>query len=82
MKILSKIFYIIAFLLNEAMIGVVFYNYGMMEMGIKYAGYSAPANVSYFLAIPFLIGIIICLILGYICGRKEKKSDGNEEVSN
>ncbi len=59
------------------MVGTVCYNYGIMEMGIKYECYSAPASVSYFLAIPFLIAIVISLFLGWICGRKDKKNNGD-----
>lgn len=81
MKLLSKIFYIITLILSHIMVGVVFYNYGRMEMGIKYECYSAPANISFFLAAPFLIAITISLFLAWVCGRKDK-DNGNEENSN
>lgn len=81
MKLLSKMFYIITLILSHIMVGVVFYNYGRMEMGVKYEGYSAPANVSFFLAIPFLIAIVISLFIAWICGRKDK-NNGDEEDSN
>lgn len=83
MKLLSKIFYIITLILSHIMVGVVFYNYGRMEMGIKYECYSAPANISFFLAAPFLIAITITisLFLAWVCGRKDK-DNGNEENSN
>lgn len=81
MKLLSKMFYIITLILSHIMVGVVFYNYGRMEMGVKYEGYSTPANVSFFLTIPFLIAIVISLFIAWICGRKDK-NNGDEEDSN
>lgn len=75
MKRLSRFFYIIALISSYMMACVVSYNYGVMEMGIRYCGYSASASVSFFVGIPFAIAIIICLILGYIAGRKDKKEN-------
>ena len=75
MKNLSRIFYIIALISSYTMVCVVSYNYGIMEMGIRYCGYSAPANVSFLVGIPFLIVMIIFLILGYITSQKARKNE-------
>ena len=62
-KALSVAFGVMAVLLSDVMCAVVAYHYCDMLWGIKYAGYSAPANVSFYLAIPYLIGIVVCVIL-------------------
>lgn len=61
MRTLSKVFYVLAFLLFGAMCAVVAYNYCDMTWGIKYAGYSAPAWTAFMTAIPFAIAIATCI---------------------
>ena len=57
MRTLSKVFYVLAFLLFGAMCAVVAYNYCDMTWGIKYAGYSAPAWTAFMTAIHVAIAI-------------------------
>ena len=61
MKKLSTLFTILAVLLSHIMCAVVAWNYCDMLWGIKYAGYSAPASTAFFSAIPFVVGIVICV---------------------
>lgn len=63
MKKISNIFVLLAIILSDVMCAVVAYNYCTMEWGIRYAGYSAPAWVAFLYAIPFGIGIIVCVII-------------------
>ena len=63
MKKFSNIFILLAIILSDIMCAVVAYNYCTMEWGIRYAGYSAPASVAFLYAIPFGIGIIVCIII-------------------
>jgi TRAP-type C4-dicarboxylate transport system permease small subunit len=63
MKKISNIFILLAIILSDVMCAVVAYNYCTMEWGIRYAGYSAPASVAFLYAIPFGIGIIVCIII-------------------
>lgn len=70
MRILSKVFFVLAFLLAGAMCAVVAYNYCDMTWGIKYAGYSAPAWIAFMAAIPFAIAIAVCIGIG--CHLKKK----------
>lgn len=63
MNKLSKIFWIIAILLSNAMCATIAYNYSELKWGGEYAGYSAPASTAFIYAIPFEIAIIICIIL-------------------
>lgn len=70
MKKLSIIFSVLAILLSDIMCAVVAYNYCALEWGGKYEGWSAPASTALFLAIPYVIGIIICIVLAVIFKRK------------
>ena len=66
MKKLSVCFFILAVLLSDIMCAVVAYNYSEMLWGIKYAGYSAPAWTALLLAIPFAVGMAICIGLALV----------------
>ena len=55
------------------MCAVVAYYYRDVICGIKHMGYSAPAYVAFVYAIPFLTGIIICVILAIIFHKKSKQ---------
>lgn len=69
-RILAVSFIVIAIILSNIMCVNVAFEYCNMLWGIKYAGYSAPANIAFFLAIPYIVGILICLVLLYVFGRK------------
>ena len=70
MKTLSAIFWILAVILSNVMCAVVAYNYCDMVWGIRYAGYSAPASTAFILAIPYGIGIVVCVILALYFKKK------------
>lgn len=72
MKKISNLFLVLAILLSDVMCAVVAYNYSSMQWGAKYAGYSAPANVSFLYAIPYGIGIAACLIVAFVLKKKDK----------
>lgn len=74
MRILSDCCCVIAILLSDIMCAVVAYNYCDMLWGIKYAGYSAPANTAFLLAIPYMIGIIVLAALAVFFRKKSKKN--------
>lgn len=74
MKKLATLFFILALVLSHAMVAVVAYNYANLLWGGKYGGYSAPASTAFFLAVPFGIGIIVCITLAIVFGHKAKKS--------
>ena len=74
MGIISTIFWVISALLTNVMFASVAYNYSSMICGIEYKGFSAPASVAYLLGIPYLIGIIVCVVLAIIFQKKSKKS--------
>ncbi len=68
---LRKIIYSAAIILFGVMTAAVSYNYAAMECAISHQGASAPATVAFIYAIPFVIAIAICLIIGRVL--KEKK---------
>ena len=73
MRKLKFLFATLAILLSDAMCFVVAYSYRDMLCGIEHAGYSAPASVAFLSAIPFAIGIIICVLLFFHFRRKAQK---------
>lgn len=70
MKKLSIFFTVLALLLSNIMCAVVAWNYCDMLWGIKYAGYSAPASTAVLSAIPFVVGIVVCVGLALHFRRK------------
>lgn len=70
MKKLSVCFWILAVVLSDVMCAVVSWNYCNMLWGIKYAGYSAPASTAFLLAVPFAVGIVICIALALLFKKK------------
>ncbi|MBE5063942.1 hypothetical protein INF30_11825 [Lachnospiraceae bacterium DSM 108991] len=70
MKKASLLLIGLAILLSDVMCAVVAFNYGKMLWGIENAGYSAPANIAFLWAIPFLVAIAICIGLAVIIQKK------------
>lgn len=70
MKALSTIFCVFAVLLSDVMCAVAAYNYCDIIWGIQYAGYSAPASVAFFTAIPYAIAMIVCIVLAIFFKKK------------
>ncbi len=76
MKISRNILIAIAIVLSDIMCAVVAFNYANMLCGIEHSGFSAPASTAYYLAIPYAIGIAICVIIAIILEmRIRKKGD-------
>ena len=71
-KLLRNLFVVLSFLLSHAMCVVIAYNYHDMLCGIAHMGYSAPAEGVFLYAIPFIIGIVICVTLARVFHRKIK----------
>ena len=72
MKKLSNIFIALAVLLSNVMCAVVGYNYGILYLGGRYGMYSAPAGVAFLYAIPFGIGIAVCVVVAVVMRRRGK----------
>ena len=69
-KRLTYLFAALAILLSNVMCATVAYNYCALQLGGQYGLYSAPAYVAFFLAIPYGIGIIICVVLACFFYKK------------
>lgn len=54
------------------MCAVVAYNYCNMEWHIKVGGTSALVEIAYLYSIPFLIGIVLCLIGVFYFKKKSR----------
>ena len=65
-------FAFVAILLSHGMCAHVAYAYCDMLWGIAYAGYSAPANIAFLLAIPYMLGILAAWALANHFWRKAK----------
>lgn len=63
MKKLSYLFTALAIVLSDIMCFVVAYAYRDILCGIEHAGYSASAGTAFLYAVPFVIGIVACVIL-------------------
>ena len=72
MKKISNIFIALAVILSDVMCAVVAYNYCAMQWGAKYAGYSALASVAFLYAIPYGIGIVVCIVVAMVLRKKGK----------
>ena len=72
MKKVSYLFIVLAILLSDMMCAVVAYNYCTLQWGGQYAGYSAPASTAFLYVIPYVIGIIFCIILACVFHKKQE----------
>ena len=72
MNRLHILFAAIAVLLSDIMCFVVAYNYRDMLCSTEHAGFSAPASTAFIYAVPFLIGIAVCVILSIRFYKKTK----------
>ena len=74
MKKLSYLFFALALVLSHLMCWTVAYNYRGFLCGSLHEGFSAPASLAFLGAIPYCIGIALCLILAVLFRKKAKKS--------
>ena len=72
MKKISNIFILLAVILSNVMCAVIAYNYCSLQWGAKYAGYSTPASAAFLYAIPYGVGIVVCIIVTMVLRKKGK----------
>ncbi len=63
MKKLSYLFAALAVVLSKIMCAVVAYTYRDILCGIEHAGFSAPADMAFLYAVPFITVIMLCVLL-------------------
>lgn len=71
--ILSRVFFGVTVALLCAMCGVVGYSYANLRCAVLHGATSAPAEVAFFLAIPFGIGIAASALLGWVFTKKARR---------
>ena len=69
-RILRNIFTVLALVLSHWTCIVVAFNYAGMLCGIEHKAFSAPANTALYIAVPYYIGILICVVLAFIFNKK------------
>lgn len=72
-KILYILFGVITVALLCAMCAAVAFQYAQMICAMNHGGASAPPEIAFFLAVPFLIGIAISAVLCVVFYKKEKR---------
>ncbi len=72
MKKLSVIFGALAVILSDITCAVVAYNYCAIRWGMEYAGYSALPSTAFLYAVPFGIGIAVCVVLAVVLRKQER----------
>jgi len=69
-KILRNIFTVLALILSHWTCIKLAFSYAGMLCGIEHKGFSAPADVVFYLAVPDYIGIAVCVILALLFNKK------------
>ena len=69
-KVLRNIFTTLALILSHWTCFVVAFNYANMLCMIEHGGFSAPASTAFILAIPYYIGIVVCIVLSVVFHKK------------
>ena len=67
----NYLFAIVALVLSHAMCTVVAYNYRDMLCSIEHQGFSAPATLALLPAVPFAVGIAVCVMLAVRFSKKK-----------
>lgn len=73
MKQLRNLFIALALVLSHAMCAVVAWIYRDIVCGIEHKGFSAPADVAFWYAVPVVAGILVCGGLAFVFHRKCKQ---------
>lgn len=74
MRKLSRVLILFALVLSHIMCVVVTYNYRGLICSIEHQGFSAPAQTAFFLAVPFAVGISLCLVFAYLIKNFNSRS--------
>lgn len=69
--ILKKICLAVGIILSNIMCARVSYVYCTVQWAAKYEGWSVSTGVAFLYAIPFMIGILFCIILYWIFHKKQ-----------
>lgn len=70
MKTLSIVFGALAVILSDVMCAVVAYSYCNLTWSGRYEGCGAPPSTAFLYAIPYLLGIAVCVVLAVVFKKK------------
>lgn len=70
MKLLRNVCVALALVLSHAMCAFVAWVYRDIVCGMEHRGFSAPPDIAFLYAVPFAVGILLCLGLAYVFHRK------------
>ena len=62
----------LAVIISNIMCASVAYNYCCLQWSAVYEGSSAPPSVAFLFALPFLAGIILCMLSAWFFLKKSK----------
>lgn len=71
MKKISNLFLVLSVLLSDVMCAHVAYRYCKIQYGIKYEGYTAIPELAFLYVVPYLIGVVACIIVAVKLRKKE-----------
>ena len=71
-RISRNIFIALTLILSHGMCADTAFNYASLLCAIEHKGFSAPANTAFIFAIPYGVGIVICVILVLIFHKKSR----------
>lgn len=76
-KGISIIFAILSLIISHTMVIVVARNYANIQCWIQHEGFSGNTSIAFALGIPYLVGLIVCILVSIIFYRKSKKTGGS-----
>ena len=71
-KLLRNIFIALTLILTHWVCISVSFNYASMLCGIEHKGFSAPANVAFYIAIPYYFLILVFAALALVFSKKSR----------
>ena len=69
-KTMSQVCIVLATVLSYIIVAIVSYKYCALQWGGRYEGWSAPPYTAFIYAIPFVAGIVICVVLSWLLQKK------------
>lgn len=73
MKLLRNLCIVLALVLSHVMCAFVAWIYRDIVCGMEHMGFSAPPDVALWYAVPFVAGILLCVVLAYRFHRQSRQ---------
>lgn len=72
-KNLSILFISVALIISHTMVAVVSRNYANIICWSEHEGFSGNTSIAFIIGIPYLIGLIVCIIFAIIFYKKGRR---------